>query len=162
MRLFSVKRKSYIRHHAHVFISRSEETAVIATLHFNGKGGILFEENQPVVLLSPLTPIILGQAILDALRRTTIGQLNSSAMQKLTDWPAFKASKAKSVRQFEQNFIRILVSGANDVNLVYVIDGEPFKDAELHVTSTISSAAPPAKLGECVISVFHACCNRQI
>ncbi len=162
MRLSSRKDKKNIMHYAHVFISKNEEIAIIVTLHFNGQGGILYEDNDPVVLSSPLESFTIGQELLSALRKTTILQLNSSARPKLTDWPAFKASKSKSVRQFEQNFIQILVSGANETNLVYVIDGEPFKDAELHITSSISSGTPPAEIGKRVLSVFLACRDRQI
>ncbi len=162
MKLFSAREKTNIRHHARAFISREEEIAVIATLHFNGKGGFLYEDNEPVVLLAPLQPVILGQTLSAALKDTTIKELNLPGRHKLTDWPAFKASKATSVRQFEQSFISILISGANDVNLIYVIEGEPYKDAELRITSSVSSSASPEKVGECLMSVFRACRDRRI
>jgi hypothetical protein len=149
-----------IKHYASVFISRTEEMAVIATLHFSGEGGILYEDSEPVALSLPLEAIILGQTVLVALRGTSIKQL--ATKRKLTDWPSFKASKAASVRQFEKNFIGVLVSGANDVNLAYVIDAEPSKGAELHITSSISSSAPPEKVGERILSVFRACRDRRI
>jgi hypothetical protein len=162
MRLFSAKEQAKTKHHAKVFISRTEEMAVIATLHYSGKGGVLYEDSEPVVLSSPLEPKILGQAVLAALRRTTTKQLKDRTWRKLTDWPAYKASKASSVRRFEQSFVGLLVSGANDVNLVYIIEGAPSKDAILHVTSSISSSVPPDEFGERIISVFRACCDRRI
>lgn len=162
MKLFSAKDTTKICHHASVFISREEEIAVIVTLHFNGKGGFLYEDNEPTILLAPLQPSILGQTLLATLKSTTIKELFLPGRRKLTDWPAFKASKVSSVRQFEQSFISILISGANDVNLIYVIDGEPYKDAELHVTSSVSSGASPEKIGKCLMTVFRAFRDRRI
>jgi hypothetical protein len=105
MNLLSTERKGNLIHHANVFISKADEVAIIVTLHFNGKGGFLYEDSEPVVLSPPIEPSLLGQATLTALRQTTINQLIINERLKLTDWPAFKASKVVSVRQFVQSFI---------------------------------------------------------
>jgi hypothetical protein len=151
-----------ITHHANVHISRVDEVAIIVTLHFNGNGGFLYQDRNPVVLSPPFLPSQLGEATLTALRRTSITPLSINQSLKLTDWPAFKASKLRAVYKFEQAFIHILISGANDSNLVYMIEGEPFKDAELHVISSLSSSAGSEKLGARILSVYRACCERRI
>jgi len=162
MNWFSSVRRKKIIHHANIFISRTDEVAIIVTLNFNGKGGFLYEDSEPVVLTPPLEPGVLGETTLTALRRTTIIQPNTNKRLKRTDWPAFKASKMASVRQFEQTFIGINISGANDSNLVYMIEGEPSKDAELHVISSLSSSAGSEQLGIKILSIYRACKDRQI
>jgi len=151
-----------INHHAHVYISRKDETAIVVTLHFNGEGGILFEDSSPVLLLPPFDALDLGRKLSAALSRTQVHSPVSFAKRKLTDWPAFRASKAKSVRHFEEEYIGILVAGANESNLVYIIDGSPEKDAELHVVANVSSSAPPTELGDLIRRVYSACRDRQV
>jgi hypothetical protein len=47
-------------HHARVFVSRHNETAIIVALHYNGPKGLLFEDDHPVVLRGPLEAATLG------------------------------------------------------------------------------------------------------
>lgn len=161
MKLLPIRAKQ-VQHNANVFISKDESKAIIVSLHFNGKSGFLVEDSEPVVLTSPIDPNALGVTLLSALRKTSINKPGNFRNRKLTDWPAFKASKAPSVRQFELNYIPLFVSGTNDVNLIYTIEGFPFKDAELHIYSSISSSMPANKLGERIMMVFRACRDRSI
>jgi hypothetical protein len=149
-------------HRARVFVSRHDETAIVVTLHYNGQGGILFEDEHPVLFRGPLDATILGHETGVALYRTEIRPSVSFAERKPKDWPAFRASKVKTIRQFEQDFIAIQLQGANEMNLFYVIEGYPYKDAELKVLASISSGAAPNKLGERIISVYRACRDRRI
>jgi hypothetical protein len=162
MSLFSANRAEKIIHQANVFISKTDGVAIIVTLHYNGNGGFLYEDNEPVVITPPLEPSKLGQEIITALKRTSTNLLKITAPLKRTDWPAFKASNAESVRRFEQTFIRILIRGANASNLVYVIEGEPQKDSVLRVTSSLSSSAQPKQLGDRILLVYRACRDRQL
>jgi hypothetical protein len=162
MPFWSQRTEIKIIHHAHVFISKTDEVVIFATLHFNGIGGFLYEDRTPVVLPPPLDPEVIGQTALTVLHQTTIKKQNLEKRPKLTDWPAFKASKMASVRQFEQSFIPILIKGANESNLVYVIEGVPSMDSELNVTSSISSSAESILLGMRILSVYRACRDRWI
>ncbi len=149
-------------HHARVFVSQHDETAIIVALHYNGPNGLLFEDDHPVVLRGPLEATTLGNETKAALDKTQIRPPVSFANHKLKDWPAFKAGRTKTVRQFERDFIDIHLRGANEVNLVYLIEGYPDKDAELRVLTSISSGAAPEKLGDKIILVYRACRDRQI
>jgi hypothetical protein len=149
-------------HHARVFVSRHDETAIIVALHYNGPKGLLFEDYHPVVLRGPLEAAALGHETKAALDKTQIRPPVSFANHKLKDWPAFKASKMKTGRRFEQDFIDIHLSGANEVNLVYLIEGYPEKDSELRILASISSGVAPEKLEEKIILVYRACRDRQI
>jgi len=150
------------RHLARVFVSRNDETAIIVALHYNGPKGLLFEDEHPVVLRGPLEATRLGHETKVALEKMQIRAYVSFANDKLKDWPAFKASRMKSGRKFEQEFIDIELSGANEANLVYAIEGHPEKDAELKMLASISSAVAPHKLGERIISDYRACRDRRI
>ena len=162
MNIFSTKKEIKVKQNARVFISRNENIAIIATMHYNGKGGFLYEDEKPVVMSSPIEPENLGQITLNALRATRIKILNINTMRKKSDWPAFKISKVKSMRKFEQDFICMHIRAANEMNLIYQIDGDPYVGSELHVSASISSAAKPENIGVCLLTVFRACLDRRI
>ena len=43
------------------------------------------------------------------------------------EWPAFRASRMRTVKSFEQEYIRVSVCGANEANIAWVIEGYPFE-----------------------------------
>lgn len=148
------------KRHAALYIDRVGKTAVVVTLHYGGKGGFLYEDSAPSVIERSEDPDSVGTAVLQALEKSEIRPLISHRDKKRTDWPAFQSSGCRSVRQFEADFIRIHIHGANEANLIYAIEGSPEKDAELRVV-TSASPLPPAKLGERCLAVWRACRDRS-
>jgi hypothetical protein len=123
---------------------------------------LLFEDEHPVVFQGPLEAITLGREAKAALYKTQIQLPVRFANSKPKDWPAFQASRIKTIRQFEQDFIAIQLSGANEANLVYTLEGYPAKNAELKVLASISSGVAPEKLGGKIILVYRACYDRRV
>lgn len=150
------------RHYAHIFVSRADETAIVVTLHYNGQGGLLFEDEHPVLIHFPYEAATIGHEVKVALSRTQIRLPVSFAKHKPSEWPAFQISQVKTIRHFEQEFILIRVSGANEANLVYSVEGYPNKDADLRVITSISSGVSAEKFGECITAVYRACRDRRL
>jgi hypothetical protein len=144
---------------ARVFIAKSGAPAVVVTMHVN-EDGIWYEDEAPAVLNAPLTAAELGTAVGTAMRGT-VRRAKDLRGAKVSDWPAYRASGAPSVRQFEQLFLSMDVEGANQANLVAVVTGWPEKDSPLQVTSSVSSAFP-VELGKCILRVYEACRDRRV
>jgi hypothetical protein len=144
---------------ASVYIERSGRKVVIATVLQN-EDGISYEDEHPVVLEAPFAPEVLGATARRAMRETRVSK-RSLRDAKLSEWPAFKASKARSVREFAQRYIRIRVSGASDANVTAIVEGEPEKDAVLRVTTAVNPALT-TDLGEKILLVFAACRDRKL
>jgi hypothetical protein len=150
-----------LRKFARVFIARSGFRAIVVGMHTN-EHDIWSEDDSPTVLNKPFTAEELGNAIAEAMGRTD--RINGKNLRegKLTDWPAYKASGERTVRKFDESFIEISVEGANPANLIAVITGIPQKDANLQVTSTISTGVVPAELGDRVLEVYKSCLDRRV
>jgi hypothetical protein len=147
--------------HAALYIDRVGKTAIVVTLHYNGMGGFLYEDTAPSMIERSQDSKSVGTAVLTAFEKSEIRPPTTHRDQKLTDWPAFQSSGCRSVRQFEADFIRIHIYGANEANLIYAIEGSPEKDAELRVLTSAPSASP-AKLGERCLAVWRACRDRSL
>jgi hypothetical protein len=70
-------------------------------------------------------------------------------------------SGKRSVHQFESGFIRLQISGANEANIIAMIEGFPEKDADLRVLSSANPAVPGV-LGDSCLSVWRACRDRRL
>jgi len=153
------RRKS--KKHAALFIDRAGTCAIVVPMHYNGRGGVLFEDADALTLHPLPEPEPLGAAVFAATERSQVRPETSHGGWKLTDWPAFKASRARSVKQFEADFIRIHIAGANEANIIYQLEGLPEKDAELRV---LASANPRLahQLGDRCLAVWRACRDRLI
>jgi hypothetical protein len=145
---------------ARLFIARSGSRAIAVGMHMN-ENDVWYEDDTPAVLNQPFTAEELGNAIAEAMGRTDRRARNLRD-NKLSDWPAFKASGEKSLHRFEGSFIEISIEGANAANLAAIITGDPEKDAVLRVTSTISTGIVPAELGERILQVYEACRDRRV
>jgi len=147
--------------HSAVFIDRAGTCAIVVPMHYNGKGGFLFEDDRAHVFRPLPDAEALGTEIFAAMERSQIKPETSHRGAKLTDWPAFKASGARSVKRFEADFIRVHVAGANEANIIYQLEGLPEKDAELRILAS-SNPRPPDRLGERCLAVWRACRDRSI
>jgi hypothetical protein len=144
---------------ARIHIAKSGSLAVVVTMHVN-EDGIWYESESPAVLRGPLTAEQLGGAVVRAMSATAQRSKDLRTV-KMSDWPSYRASGATSVRNFEQEFISLAIDGANDANLVAVVTGAPEIDAELQVTSSVSTAFPTS-MGECILRVYEACRDRRL
>lgn len=143
-----------------VYISDKYEQIIIAPQYIN-KAGIIYEEEECRVTINSISTIELGTAIIECMNLFSLKE-NNLRDSKLTDWPAFKHSKSKSVKAFEQEYIRISISSCNEYNLLIDIEGLPYKKSELKITSTISFHADKDKIGERIMKVYEACLTGKI
>jgi hypothetical protein len=146
---------------AAVYVDRKGETAIVVSMHYNGAGGFLFEDDSPAVVAITGEPEDLGTVLLRALRACEIRTKSSQRDRKLTDWPAFRCSGRNTVKKFESDFIHLHVHGTSEANVTYVVEGWPAKDAELRAVANASGHSP-AQLGERCILVWRACRDRVL
>lgn len=144
------------RRHVSVFISRKADKAVIVPMHCHE--GVYIEDENVAFTDTPLDPHALGTLIREALMLSQLRSGDGWRSGSPRQWPAFRASGARTVKSFERDYIRISVVGANEANIIWEIEGYPAKDAELRVTASVSAGHKfLVPLGERVLRVFHAC-----
>ena len=149
-----------MRHNANVYIRRDGAHAIITSVHEN-QDGVWCEDETPSPLQGPLDPTRLGEETATAAPRAR--RINRDIREgKLTDWPVYRASGSASVRRFEEDFICLNVTAANDGNLIYEITGHVAKDHPLRVTASISRYAPASELGALLLHVYRSCRDRVV
>lgn len=146
----------YIRH-AVAYLERTGTQGIVASQHYNGTGGVLIEDDGPVVLAAP-DAATLTTALREALARSCVRSVQDLRSRKKTDWPCFQASRSRSVLVFESSFIRVSIRGANSANATYVIEGWPDTSAYISINTSVAAASPD--LGERCLTVWQICRDR--
>ena len=128
---------------------------IIVCAHNTIEKGFQYEQDDPVSMPWDVPNERLGQSVWEALlllRHTPGVNLRS---QKKADWPAYRASGCKSVRAFEEEFVRVSVRGLSTI--LRVEGSVPAPAAKgLFVGRDITSACDFESLGE-LVRLVHRC-----
>ena len=117
---------------AHLYLAENRP-AIIAPVHFNS-AGIYYEQENPLMDESSDWSALCASLRL-SIDRFSFREANLWDAKK-TAWPAFRASGCRSVRQFEEIYLRIDVCSVNDAELFYNASCQPRgeKDITLQVS----------------------------
>lgn len=146
-----------VTHHSNIYFARDEKNVIIVTMHQDPVSRIHYEDKSPTVVNSPFDSHSLGEIVQISLLKTSLTPLVLAGRPKESDWPSYKTSKETSMKKFCEHYLLIMINGVNNKNLFYEIDGEPYKDAKLHVKSIINRHASPEEMGERLLLVFRSC-----
>ena len=143
---------------ATVYVPRSLKKIIVCA-HNTIEKGFLYEQDDPVSMPSDAPNEILGQSVWEALLRLRYTPGVNLRSQKKTDWPAYKASGCKSVRAFEDEFVRVSVRGFPAVLRVEATVPCPAAKG-LFVGRDITSGCDFESLGELIRLVYR--CGLQL
>lgn len=119
--------RSDLRKMCSVFLHRESERCVIATkFQTPERYGLYFESDDAVTVTDSTPGDAFGEAVRDAFIASHRRANDSLGERKsVKDWPALKASKAKSKAQFDREWICITVQGANEANIIVRMETDP-------------------------------------
>jgi hypothetical protein len=99
---------------------------------------------------------VLGAAAREVLARFCRKDRNLSG-SKLTDWPAFKASGLRSVKQFEASYLRIHVMAVNEAALIFEATAFPPKESEITLRVTFTKGNSSEEVGALLLRLVTSC-----
>lgn len=107
-----------------IAVDLSEEyRKILIAPFFVDESWLRYEQEDVEVLSFDVTDELLGESIKRSLKN--FAEKNKYLTKRnLTDWPAFKASKLKTVKEFEKKYSRISISGLNEANIFLAMDAE--------------------------------------
>jgi hypothetical protein len=135
-----------------VYVSRGADFAIVAPV-FN-LDGLRVEVPGFASRLSRVDVEAIGETLVRGLHVVPADESTRSAAlahgARKKTWPAFVASGVRSVEAFESAYVRLFVTGANESDLVWVVEGpELFNGCRLQ--SSMRSRAASAELGRWIV-----------
>jgi len=149
-----------MKHRANLYLSRDATRGFVVTVNTN-ESGILCEADDVEPVATPVQLDALGALIRSAATRSAGIRKNLRDL-KLSDWAVYRASRSRSVRQFERDFVRVTLEGTDDLNSSYVIEGAPEPNYVLRVVTTLNRHRSDFDLGEMVFEVYKAARDRTL
>ncbi|MEE9432153.1 MAG: hypothetical protein V3V16_13975 [Melioribacteraceae bacterium] len=138
-----------------VYLSEKHSKIIIAPISKEPKAGYQYEQKDCEVIELDSSMEIIGKAIKRNFDKYNIEE-KKTGMGNKSDWPAFKSSKEKSMRGFEEKYRRISIRGLTDRNNSLRIETVLNLPIEIDLTSTISAHCEPSELGNRVLKMFRS------
>ncbi len=121
-------------------------TRFLLLLFFVDESWVHYEQDDIEVLKFDANDEIIGESIKRNLNQFAEKNDDLTKRNK-KDWPAFKASNLKTLKEFESKFSRISITGLNEANLILAFDAETKSIHEIDLRTTISAYAENRELG---------------
>ena len=83
---------------AHIYLPEDDRLAIVAPMNYNA-AGIYYEQADAIVVASWRDTAAIAGAMRSALQQFVFRDLNLRDCKK-TDWPSYRASGCRSVREF--------------------------------------------------------------
>jgi hypothetical protein len=148
------KTQSHIKS-VNIYASSKHSQIIFAPISKN-YAGIRYEQDECFSYDFPISDLLLGEYALKYFHLFNIKDKNLRE-HKPTHWPALRNSKVKTVRNYEADYIRVSVTGLDENNHTLRIEGLPYKDSDLSVTSMISAHTKPINVGDQINKVIEVC-----
>ena len=153
------KKKKLIKNCA-LYISDKHNHLIVAP-RIENKDGLNMEQENSKGFDLPISEEDLGQEIINAMNLYKFVNIGLEG-KKISDWPAYKASKSKSMKAFENDYVYIGISNQNDGNLIMDIEGKPNQNSLYWVKSSISFYADKSEIGKQILETFKICKTGQL
>ncbi|MCJ7512726.1 MAG: hypothetical protein MUO23_07110 [Anaerolineales bacterium] len=134
-----------------VHLPRGNGIAIVASA-FN-HGGLFAEKQGGASTCGTASHQALGDLIWHKLDECEFQIHHNYSHQKKTDLPAFKVSKCKTLKEFDHEYARYLVTGANGYNIIFFFQS-PDLPNQIRLEASFSKGAEPSILGA-QLSGFH-------
>jgi hypothetical protein len=128
---------------------------IVTAMHFNS-AGIYYEQEEPCVLDSWRDGLALAASLRSSLERFSFRKANLRDAKK-TDWPSYRASRCRSVREFESLYMRIHVRALNEAGLFYDAYAEPPGESDITLHVTLNRHARDEEISRQLLKVFDVC-----
>ena len=144
-----------MRRRAHIYLGARVKEAIVAALHHNS-AGISFEQDDPAVVADWRQGPGLAAALRLALERFS-PQERDLRGYKRTEWPSYRVSNSRSLREFEATYICIGVQALNGAEFFYDAEAYPPGEEDIALHVTLNRYGPDEEIDRKLLKLFNAC-----
>ena len=126
---------------------------IVAPIYFHSSAD--YEQDNPLVVESGEWEEVVPQ-LRTALGLFTFREANLRDRRR-TDWPAYRASKLRSVRQFQDLYLRIGVYAVNEAELFYNATCQPHGEDDISLQVTLNRYGDDDEIARQLSKLFQVC-----
>jgi|LAHU01.1.fsa_nt_gb hypothetical protein len=132
---------------------------LVAPYYYN-KAGIYYEQETIQILDINSDEINLGEKVINCFETFQFKEKNLRE-NKESDWPAFKASKSKSLRSFQEDYYYFSITGLTPDNNTLRIEASPYKGSDIRLSALVSKANH-SEIGSLIKKMLNMCKTGEI
>lgn len=152
MNIFKIFGSKKFRKNVTIYISEKNSEIIIAPLYQEGINGIIFEQENCIIIPFNSSFEEIGEKV-----KTQFHFFKIVKNRNLNNgWPSFIVSKEKTKIAFEKNYTRIMVSGANENNIIFTLKSNFNNLTELEICSSISVFCENHELGKLIMRIHNS------
>ena len=141
---------------SHIYLPTEDRPTIIVPVYQAG-GGFVYEQEECDVLAEWRDPIKLAVALRASLKRFALKDCDLRTRGKVTDWPAFRASGCRTVRDFQGTYLCIVVRAVNEAELFYDAYAKPEHEDDITLHATLNPCGLDLEMGRKLLRIFDAC-----
>jgi hypothetical protein len=143
-----------IKKNLHVYISEKHSEIIFAPMFREIKVPLYFEQETCDVIDFHSTTETIGECLKRNFNKFDLNE-RKNIHNKKTDWPAFKASKEKTIIGFKKNYSQFTITGANEHNIALIIESVFNFPSQIELTTTISYHCDSSELGKRLLKIYN-------
>jgi len=148
------KRNKKIKKSVALYIS-TVHNQIIVCPRFVNNAGIIYEQEICTLLDFSQDATTIGNEVLRNFNLFALKDKNLRDLKR-TDWPAFKCSKLKTIKSFEESFLFIDIAGNNESNIILSNEAPMARHDNMFITSNISSSpSNKQEIGQRIMQVYN-------
>jgi hypothetical protein len=144
---------------AALYLPLKPSTAIAAAYHVND-AGIYYEQEEAITIPNWRDPVELARSVRAALERYSRKDRNLRDSRR-SEWPAFRISECRSVKEFESSYQRIKIMAVNQAELFYRASLEPQQTGGLELATLLNRHASDAEFGNPILRLFDVSVRRS-
>jgi len=138
-----------------VYISEKHSEIIVAPYFQEPDGGINYEQSSCEVIDIDSALEEIGLTVMRNFDKFDVKKRGIDNKNK-SDWPAYKKSKEKSMRGFEENYRHISLRGITEKNSFLQLETVLNLPSKIELTSVISAHCNPSDLGSRILKMFYS------
>jgi hypothetical protein len=140
---------------ARIYLSDKSDSAIVTAIYDN-EASLLYEQEETLIVSNRCDPIAIASTLRNAIERFKRRDRNLRDY-KITEWPAYRASNCRSVKEFESRYLQIFVKAANESELCYLAFAKPIGEEEIELRVTLNRYGSDEEIGQKILRLFDIC-----
>jgi hypothetical protein len=137
---------------AQVYLPKKDGAAIVAPMY---QAGFYYEQKDVIMVPDWRKASSLSGALRLAMERFSLSECEAR-IQKKSDWPSYRASGIRSIREFEKTFLSIGVIAVNETELFYDAATQPDGEEEISLHTTLNRYAKDDEFVRPLFRLFDA------
>jgi hypothetical protein len=140
---------------AHIYLPNEDRPAILVPVFHTGSW--IVEQSDPTLLSEWREPVKLAKGVRSVLHKFVLKRMEIRGGGSAREGSTFRASRCRTLREFESTYLRIIVCAQNESELFFDAYTRPHYEDEIQLRTTLNPCGLDVEIGRKLLRLFDAC-----